>query len=134
MTAVVADTHAIVWHFASSKKLSITASKALDQAIANRDAIYVSAITLVEITYLVEKNKLPNLALVELYQALDDPKSGIVIAPLDLYVAQAIDRIPRTAVPEMGDRIIAATALRLEIPLVTCDSRIQSLTVIQTIW
>lgn len=46
---------------------------------------------------------------------------------------EAIANIPREIVPEMPDRIIAATALYLNIPLVTKDSKIQAAN-IQTIW
>jgi predicted nucleic acid-binding protein len=34
----------------------------------------------------------------------------------------------------MGDRIIAATALYLGLPLVTKDHKIRELSIIQTIW
>jgi predicted nucleic acid-binding protein len=37
-------------------------------------------------------------------------------------------------VPDMPDRIIAATALSLSLPLVTRDAKIQAVTTIQTIW
>jgi len=45
-----------------------------------------------------------------------------------------MQKIPRETVPKMCDRIIAATALYLGLPLVTKDHRIRNLDVIQTIW
>lgn len=48
-------------------------------------------------------------------------------------VATALRRIPRSVVPDVPDRIIAATALYLGLPLVTRDRRLQSAG-IQTIW
>ena len=53
--------------------------------------------------------------------------------PLDLGVADSIRGIPRDLVPDMPDRIIAATALHLNLPLVTRDQRIRSAG-IGTIW
>jgi predicted nucleic acid-binding protein len=50
----------------------------------------------------------------------------MVIAPLDVAVAQAIQKISRDAVPDMPDRIIAATALHLNAELVTRDHRLQA--------
>jgi predicted nucleic acid-binding protein len=52
---------------------------------------------------------------------------------VDEKVADAVHEIPWSAVPEMPDRIIAATAVHLGIPLITRDERIQSAG-INTIW
>lgn len=134
MSAVVADTHTIIWYLQSSEKLSHDAALSLDGAINNGYAIYISAISIVEITYLVEKSKIPEIALEQLLQALTDPNVGLVVAPMDLLVAESLAKIPRLTVPEMGDRIIAATALCLGLPLVIKDYKIRALSVIQTIW
>lgn len=133
MAAVVADTHAIIWYFSASKKLSDLASTALEEALAG-DFVYISAITLVEVIYLVEKGKLLTSDLEAIVQAVSAPDPTVVVVPLDLQVAQAVAQIPRETVPELGDRIIAATALHLGVPLVTCDSRIRALTIVETIW
>lgn len=134
MSAVVADTHAIIWYFRSPDKLSLDAAIALDGAVNNGYPIYLSAISIVEITYLVEKNRIPKIALDKLLESLAEPDVGLMIAPLDSLVARALAKIPRLIVPEMGDRIIAATALYLGLPLVTKDHKIRELSVIQTIW
>ena len=47
--------------------------------------------------------------------------------------AEALRTIPGNDIPDMPDRIIAATALHLGLPLVTRDRRLQSAG-IQTIW
>jgi predicted nucleic acid-binding protein len=60
--------------------------------------------------------------------------TAFVVVPLDLAIAQTLRQVPRDIVPEMPDRIIAATAQYLNLPLVTRDLRIQALTTIQTIW
>lgn len=83
--------------------------------------------------YLVEKGKLPAVAPDRLTHALSEPDSGFVIAPLNLSVALAILKISRETVPDMPDRIIAATALDLGLRLVTRDSKIAK-TGITTIW
>ena len=134
MSAVVADTHTIIWYLQNSKKLSPDAALALAGAINNGYAIYISAISIVEITYLVEKSKIPEIALEQLLQALTDPNVGLFVAPMDLLVAESLANIPRLTVPEMGDRIIAATAPCLNLPLVRKDCKIRALSVIQTIW
>lgn len=134
MNSVVADTHTIIWYIRSPDKLSSEAIKVLDNAVDNGCLIYLSAISIVEITYLVEKNKIPEVVLSQIINFLADPDVGLKVVPLDLSVAKCLAKIPRITVPEMGDRIIAATALYLDLPLVTKDHKIRNLSTIQTVW
>lgn len=106
----------------------------MEQAVNSGNPIYVSAISVVEIAYLVEKRRFTEEILTRIINALDNPNMGIVLAPLDRNVSGAIRQIDRATVPDMPDRIIAATAFSLGLPLVTRDLRIQALTTIQTIW
>ena len=128
MSAVLLDTHAIIWYFLDFKRLSIDAFEAIESA----SQINIASISIVEIIYLQEKGKLSGEALPRLNQIFaSDPNWRLI--PLDFEIAKAITQIPRVTVPEMPDRIIAATALYLNIPLVTKDSKIQAANV-QTIW
>lgn len=133
MSAVVADTHAIIWYVLNDPKLSTGARQAMQQAAQDGNPVYVPSITLVEVTYLVEKGRLPLDMLARIVTALEDGQSVLTLAPLDLDVARALPQIPRDQVPDMPDRIIAATALARQLPLITRDHRIQ-LTTLQTIW
>ena len=134
MTSVVADTHALIWYIFDLARLSEAALIALEQAVNAGNPIYVSAISIVEISYLVEKGRLAEEVLTRILNALDDPNVGIALAPLEGNVSATIRHIDRATVPDMPDRIIAATALSLGLPLVTRDLKIQGLTNIQTIW
>ncbi len=132
MSAVL-DTHTVLWYLENSKELSTRARATIEDAIRDARDIHVSAISIIETVYLVERRKLPPTALQRLRNALSDPSAGLFIAPVDASVADAIDKIPRSVVPDMPDRIIAATALYLGLPLVTRDRRIQAVG-IHTIW
>jgi PIN domain nuclease of toxin-antitoxin system len=133
MAALVADTHAVLWYIFSDPRLSAFAAGAMDAATAEGDPIYVPSICLVEATYLVEKGRVPPVALERLTSALHNPQAGFRSAPLDLDVAFHVRNIPRELVPDMPDRIISATALALKLPLVTRDGKIRAAN-IQTIW
>ena len=132
--SVVADTHTIIWYLRSPEKLSTNVLTSLDNALNNGESIFISAISLVEMNYLVEKNRIPVGSLEQLLQLIDDPLVNLVVVPLDTTLARAFTQIPREIVPEMGDRIIAATSLYLSLPLVTKDHKIRNLSNIQTIW
>lgn len=106
----------------------------LDQTTASGDLIYLPAISVVEIFYLVERSRLPEVLLTRITANLLAQDGAIAIAPLDWWVAQAVGKIDRATVSEMPDRIIAATALALGLPLVTRDHKIQALTLIKTVW
>ena len=56
-----------------------------------------------------------------------------MVVPVDEDIAFAIQQIPRDAVPDMPDRLIAASSLVLGVPLVTSDGKILS-ALSTTIW
>lgn len=105
----------------------------MENAATSGSTIYIPSISLVEITYLVEKQRFPETLFHRLVETLENPKSVLRLAPLDLAVSIALPRILREQVPDMPDRIIAATALALGLPLVTRDGKIQA-SDIKTIW
>lgn len=133
MDDVVVDTHVAIWYFADPFQLSKPAETAIDNAEAN-GTIFVSAITIVELIYLTEKNRIPPDVLNLLRDSLDDPTTAFRSGEITREVADEVERIPRTTVPDMPDRIVAATALHLNLPLVTKDNRIQALRNVNTIW
>ena len=133
MSSVVADTHAALWYLIRDARLSATARDAMRASVRTGMPVFVSTISLVELTYLVEKGRLPADALQVLRNALADPEFGLTPVPLDLWVADTLREIPRDRVPDLPDRVIAATALSLHLPLVTREGRIRSAG-IQTIW
>lgn len=134
MSAVVVDTQAAVWYLQRSPRLSQVARNAIREAERTRGPVWVSAISLVEMAYLVEKGKIPEEALTRLVEAISQPGSPFSVAPVEMGVFHALRRVPRESVPEMPDRIIAATAHHLHLPLVTSDRKIASSGVITTIW
>ena len=88
----------------------------------------------IQVFYLIENNRLVPQTLSSLVQFLKTSNASFITQELTSEIALTLAQIPRSTVPDMPDRIIAATALYLNLPLVTKDRKIQALTSIQTIW
>jgi len=133
VSAIAIDTHVLLWYILDPGQLSQPAHDVLSRAEQDGDPVYVSAISLVEIRYLAEKGRIVQTALQLVENGLNQVDSPLVLVVLDLAVTQALRQVSRTAVPDMPDRIIAATALHLGVPLVTRDAAIRAAP-ITTIW
>jgi PIN domain nuclease of toxin-antitoxin system len=89
---------------------------------------------LAEIVYLVEKNRVPADAYSELKKALADADYVIAEAPFTAEIVEAMRKVPRAEVPDLPDRIVAATAVYFRVPVLSRDSRISTASVVQTVW
>jgi PIN domain nuclease of toxin-antitoxin system len=127
------DTHSVLWYLADDPALSGRAAVALDETTSAGQPIYLPAICLVEAIYLSEKGKIPASALDQLLRVIEEPGGSFVVAALDANIAVSIRNISRVDVPDLPDRVIAATAVAVGVPLVTKDRRIRAAQV-ETIW
>lgn len=133
MLRAVMDTHAIIWYIFGDSRLSITAQNAIAQIASDGDRVAFSSITLAEIVYLSEKGRISPLTLERLLAAVDTTDAVLVEVEFNRDIANALRLVNRTEVPDLPDRIIAATALHLGVPLISRDSKIQ-LSSVNTIW
>jgi PIN domain nuclease of toxin-antitoxin system len=134
MLAHVTDTHSLIWYLEDNPLLSPKANDVFDACDRGEIVIYIPTICLVEILYLQEKWRIPSDLKVLLDEELRSGNSRFTIADLDENVVDVMAQIPRNVVPDLPDRIIAATALSLGLPLVTKDAKIHSCKVVETIW
>lgn len=133
MLRAVADTHTVIWYIFADPRLSTTAKDAIAQIATDGDQVALSSITLAEIVYLSEKGRIPSLTLERLLAAIDASDAVFTEIPFDKNIAQALRLVDRTQVPDLPDRIIAATGLYLGTPVISRDSKIK-LSSVKTIW
>ena len=133
MIVAIADTHAAVWYLFSDARLGRDASAFIDATIASGNYIGISAISLAEMVYLIEKERIEPTALDDVLAAIIDPKNVLKLVALDDRIAVNMRNIPRQDIPDLPDRIIAATAQLYGIPVLSRDGRIRAST-ITTIW
>ena len=114
-------------------KLSAAADAAISAAIRGGDPVYLPSICLVELRFLVEHRKFPEAVFSAITALLSGSGAPFRTMPLTEEIAVSVGRIPRDLVPNLQDRVIAATALHLGLPLVTCDRKIRS-TAVATVW
>jgi len=123
MQDVVTDTHALIWYLEDNPKLSDSANEVFEQCDRGEITIYIPTICLVEIVYLQEKERISIDFKDQLDEVLTSGTSGLMLFDLTARVVDALAKIPRQAVPDLPDRVIAATAYHLGLPLISCDHR-----------
>jgi len=129
-TAVVADTHIVIWYLLNPAKLSQEATEALERCVAAYETIRVSAHSLVEFVYAVEQARNPfteedRHAVLDALAAEDSP---FEVVPLTAEIANRVASVPRKVNPDPGDRIIVATAEVLELSIVSADPKFPGMT------
>jgi PIN domain nuclease of toxin-antitoxin system len=129
----VADTHAAVWYLFADPRLSTAAKSYIDGAIASELKVAISPISLAEIIYLEEKKRLPAGTYRSLKRVFADPEHVFHEAAFTAEVAEAMRGVSRNSLPDMPDRIVAATAAYLGVPILSRDGRIRS-SGVKTIW
>src|SRR5438309_1727780 len=107
MSVGLADTHAVLWFLKLHPSLSQAARLAMRGASASGAPILISAVSLVELCYLIVKGKLPisDWPLLSSSILMNGVKAPIEVVPVSYAVAQTLPLIPRATVPDMPDRI-----------------------------
>lgn len=125
----VTDTHSLVWYLTEDPRLS---SKALSvfASSENEGTIIVPAVVLAEIMFIARKGRV-TISFDETLKKIEE-NENFVIAPLDSDTLRIADKIEADL--EMHDKLIAATALYYEAPLITKDENLILSEVITTVW
>ena len=133
MIAAIADTHTVIWYIYSDTRLGKAAKNFIETTAQNGDQIGISSITLIEMVYLIEKGRIAAESLSRLANALDDSENVFREIPVDLKIARVLSQVDAGQVPDMPDRIVAATAVQYNVAVISRDGKIK-LSSVQTIW
>ena len=131
--AAVADTHTALWYLYDDPRLSLAAGTFIDKAAMARHKIAVSSISLAEVVFLVEKSRLKPSVYEDFKQALADPEHVFCEATFNASVVESMRTVLRAEVPDMPDRIVAATGVYFGVPVLSRDRRIRAAN-LETIW
>lgn len=125
----VIDTVALVLRLESRQMGNQAQQKFMDaeQGLAR---LYVPTMVFAEILYLAERKRI-TCSLADIHTYLNRFPT-CVEAPLTLAITFAAQRV--TDIPELHDRLIAATAFHLHLPLLTNDTKIIASRHVQTLW
>ena len=133
MPDIVVDTHILIWSYTNPSRISTKALTAIREAEADF-SIYVSVISIVELIYLTERQRIVTEVLENIHKTLEDPDTAYRLVELSHGIAKEVAEIPRIEIPEMPDRIISATARFLQVSLVTTDAKMLGSDAVETTW
>jgi predicted nucleic acid-binding protein len=106
------------------RHLPRTVRSIFEAAEAGQAQVLVPSICLIEALFLLQRQRIPQPIVNKLLLLPEHTRASIRIVPLDMDVVQAVADFGPAAVPELADRVIAATARALNLPLLTVDHAI----------
>lgn len=131
MSAVVADIHVLLWMLRGLRERSGHAADVVEPALTAH-ALHVSVRSFLDLRYLVDSGRFQATVLDHVRSVVDG--DAFTLVPLDMPILDAMAKVSRDQVPDPFDRIIAATALHLDPPLVTADESIQGAIGQRAVW
>jgi len=126
----VVDTHALLWWFTGNPRIGKKAAKAFDTCEQGNAIMVIPSIVLAEALSIFDKKRV-TFDFRKLFQQVHDSENFVIMA-LDFPVLETM--VTLKDVPELHDKIIAATARHLDLPLLTIDKTLSKVASIKTIW
>ena len=129
---ILLDTHVLLWLSYDYARISQKALGAIKEARARERGIAISPMTLIEIAMLSSYRRIQ--AIPDLETLLSDIEQRFVVLPITARIAVQAFELPPEYPNDPADRVIGATALIHDLPLVTADNQIRGTHAIPTIW
>lgn len=122
----VTDTHSLLWHMTDDPRLSLRVKNIFD-----KDYVVIPCIVFFELLYLLEKKKI--VGDFDGFLSMVSASENYRVEPLCLPVIEKSRRIPREVITDPWDRLIAATSMHLQLPLITRDAKLKKIGV-NVVW
>ena len=129
---ILLDTHVVVWLALEPHRISRPGQAAIDKARQAVRGLAISDFTLVELSMLFRKKQFELIGNPEAF--LSEVDRRFVVLPFTANIALQALELPSTYPKDPADRIIGATALIEDIPLITADQAIRKSRAVPTIW
>ncbi|MCC7202364.1 MAG: PIN domain-containing protein [Nitrospirae bacterium] len=129
-SSFLTDTHALLWHFTNSNRISTKAKDIFDKCEEGHCVIFIPSIVIAECLRIFNRKKIA-FNFITLFDQIRESENYAII-PLDQRVL--LQMTETTEVTELHDKIIVATAQLLDVQLITKDSFLRKLKNIKTIW
>jgi len=122
------DTHSLVWYIRGQKTLSSKVEEIIRKVFRGEANCYISVMVILEAFYISLKHE--SFTFSKFLESIK--KSNIRVIPFDNKVLTQCFKLPVKM--DIHDRIIVATAIATNTPLVTKDKVLRSLFPLETIW
>jgi PIN domain nuclease of toxin-antitoxin system len=129
---ILLDTHVVIWLAQDYQRISKAAQAAIGDTRNKDGGLAVADITLVEIARLASHRRINLLPDVE--TVLSEVERRFVILPITSKIAMQAFALPANYPKDPVDRVIGATALIEDLPLITADREIRKSKAVPTIW
>ena len=126
----VTDTHALLWWFTESPRLSSPASNIFIDCEKGKCIIFIPSIVFAETLSIFDKKRI-SFNFRDLFEKIKSSENFALIA-LDYPVLEKM--IDLKDIPELHDKIIVSTAIYLDLPVITKDRVLRGSSSIETVW
>jgi PIN domain nuclease of toxin-antitoxin system len=129
---ILLDTHVVIWLAQDYKRISSRAQATIQDARKKDRGLAVSCITLLEIARLAARGRIGLMPDAE--TVLREIEDRLIVLPITRNIALQAFELPEEFPNDPVDRVLGATALVEDIPLVTADRQIRKSRAVPTIW
>ena len=131
---IALDTHVLIWWLSDKGQLPTRVRRLIDKESRQTANLYVSSISIWEISILVARGRLALRVNLDDWIAQVEEVPAIEFIPIDNRIALLATQLPEPLHKDPADRMIIATAKEMAIPLVSADQKIRTYQHIETIW